>query len=103
KGRGRTLVLLSCPPSLAVFKELIYTIRPACLVLAYNKRDVENGSAFLKKLTGLIKYAVNNKGGQLDIYQAAVRTGEMEESIVAGIQYLAARGLIIFNSFTPRS
>lgn len=101
QGRKRTLVLLSCPPSLAVFKELIYANRPACLVLAYNKRDLDNGSAFIKKLVGLIKYAVNNKGGQLDIYQVAAKTGEMEESIVAGIQYLAARGLISFNNYSP--
>ena len=39
--------------------------------------------------------------GQLDIYQVAARTGEMEESIVAGIQYLAARGLISFNNYSP--
>ena len=97
----RTLVLLSCPPSLAIFKELIYANRPARLVLAYNKGDLNNASTFIKKLRSLIKYAANKKGGQLDLYQIAAKTGEMEESIAAGLSYLAARGLITLNSFNP--
>ncbi|QTL97552.1 single-stranded-DNA-specific exonuclease RecJ [Iocasia frigidifontis] len=97
----KSLVLLSCPPSLEIFRELIYANRPAKLVLAFSKADI-TGSTFLQQLTGLIKYIINKKGGQLDVYQIAVLTGQLESTIVAGLQYLEAKGYISLNSFNPR-
>ncbi len=98
----KTLVLLSCPPSLEIFKELIYANRPIKLVLAFSKGDIADHSTFLQQLTGLLKFIISKKGGQLDVYQLSTLTGQLESTIVAGLQYLEARGYISLNSFNPR-
>jgi single-stranded-DNA-specific exonuclease len=97
-----TLVLLTCPPSIEVFRELIYANRPSRVVLAFSRADITDGKTFLKQLTGLVKYAVNNKNGQLDVYQLAALTGQLESTITAALQYLEARGFISLNIFNPR-
>lgn len=98
----KTLVLLSSPPSLEIFRELIYANRPSRLILAYSKAEIFDGRFFLQQLTGLIKYIINKKGGQLDVYQLTALTGQLESTIVAGLQYLQAKGYISLNSFNPR-
>lgn len=96
-----TLVLLTCPPSLEILQEIVYINKPARLVLAYSEPEAD-ARIFIKNLTGLIKYTINRKNGQLDLYHLAARTGELESTIIAGLQYLEARGFITLYSFNPR-
>lgn len=98
---SRTLVLLTCPPSLEILQEMVYANRPSRLVLAYSESKRE-GRAFIRELSGLIKYTINRKNGQLDLYHLAAKTGELESTIIAGLQYLEARGFITLHSFNPR-
>ncbi|MFW6022114.1 MAG: single-stranded-DNA-specific exonuclease RecJ [Halanaerobiaceae bacterium] len=100
--RRETLILLSCPPSLEIFKELIYANRPSILVLAYSRSDIIDGNTFMKQLMGLIKFIIKHRNGQLDVYKIASLTGQMESTITAGLRYLEARGYITLNNFNPR-
>ncbi|MFW5991596.1 MAG: single-stranded-DNA-specific exonuclease RecJ [Halanaerobiaceae bacterium] len=97
-----TLVFLSCPPSLEIFKEIIITNRPAKIVLAYAQSDIVKGSVFIKQLSGLIKHIISNKNGHLDLYQLAALTGQVESTVAAGIKYLEAKGFITVNRVNPR-
>lgn len=98
-----TLVLLSTPPSLRVFKELLSVLRPSKVVLAYSERDFFSSEDFLKRLLGLCKYIIENRQGRTDIYQLAVLTAEMENTLLVGLNYLSDRGLISMEFITPES
>lgn len=97
------LVLLSTPPGLRVFKELLCVQRPTKVILAYSERDLISGEDFLTQLLGLSKYIIDHKQGRTDIYQLAVLTGEMENTLFLGLNYLAARGLLAVEFITPDS
>lgn len=101
-GNKKTLVLLTCPPALDIFKEIIYAVKPAVVVLAFSREKNTDKSSFLKQLMGIVKYIINNKNGQLDIYQVATLTGQMESTVLVGLKYLETRGMITLNNFNQR-
>ncbi len=100
---GKTLVLLSIPPGLRVLRELIYAHRPEKVVLAYSQKDILSWDLFVKKLMGLLKSVVKDKQGKTDIYQLAVLTIEMENTVLVGLNYLEERGFIETEFLTPDS
>ncbi|HLV09164.1 MAG TPA: DHHA1 domain-containing protein, partial [Halanaerobiales bacterium] len=98
----KTLVLLSCPPSIEIFKELIYASHPSKLVLAFCSSDLIDYRFFTTQLSGLVKYVLNSKNGEVDVYQLAALTGQLESTVIAGLQYLEVRGFISLDTFNPR-
>lgn len=47
---------------------------------------------FLRHLSGLAKFAINNRAGAIDISQLAASTGDREGAILLGLEWLAAGG-----------
>ena len=100
--RGKTLVLLSCPPALDILKELILVLAPLRLILAYQGSEPGRSKDFLTRLVGLLKYSIKEKDGLVDLYQLAVLTEQLESTVLLGLKYLQARGLIRFEHLDPR-
>jgi len=100
-GRGETLVLLSCPPHLRVLQELILLSGCRKVVLAFSRKEIKAGEDFLKELLGLIKFAVNHGQGRVAINRLAALTGELENTVAAGLHYLQKRGVIETEAINP--
>ncbi|MCK4258016.1 MAG: single-stranded-DNA-specific exonuclease RecJ [Halanaerobiales bacterium] len=94
------LILVSIPPGLRVLKELIYSVKPKTLVLAYSNREMES-DAFMKRLIGVLKYVIERKDGKAGIYQISVLTGEMEHTVSLGLNYLVDKGMIELENTKP--
>ena len=88
------LVILSFPPSLSVFKELIYNNKPSKIFLAFNKIDLNKNENFLNNLMSFLKYIILEKNCYLDISNAAVVTAESERLVKAGLKYLESAGYL---------
>lgn len=95
-----TLVLLTAPPAMRVFHELLMTVRPQRLVLAYSATALQPAGVFLKQLLLEVKGVIEH-GGRCNIYQLAAATGELEHTILVGLRYLTAKGLITYESSSP--
>lgn len=88
------LVLLTIPPGLRIFKELIYMVRPKKVILAYSTRDLRSDVEFLKGLMGVVKYLIQQRRGKTNIYQLSTILGEMENTVTVGLKVLEEKGLI---------
>ncbi|MGM0370250.1 MAG: hypothetical protein ACQEP9_07510, partial [Bacillota bacterium] len=88
------LVLLSCPPDLQVLEDILYTVNPQQVILAYSQQDLGSSKKFIKHLAGLVKYIVEDKQGITDIYTLAFLTGERELTVTLGLKYLQFQGQI---------
>ena len=95
------LVLLSCPPDLKVVKDLLYTVNPERLILAYTDQDLELSKNFIRHLVGLAKNVLQNKKGITDIYTLTVLTGERELTVLLGLKYLQFKGQLRVRFIKP--
>lgn len=95
------LVLLSCPPDLKIVKDLLYTVDPKRLILAYTEQDLELSKKFINHLVGLVKNVLENKNGVTDIYTLTILTGERELTVLLGLKYLQFKGQLRVRFIKP--
>ena len=57
---------------------------------------------FLSQLAGLVKYAINNKGGKVSINELAVTTAQRVSVIRIGLEWLAAGGHVTVSGDAAR-
>lgn len=88
------LVLLTIPPGLRIFKELLYMIRPKKVILAYSARNLRSNVEFLKELMGIVKFIIQQRKGKTNIYQLSTILSEMENTVTVGLKVLEEKGLI---------
>jgi single-stranded-DNA-specific exonuclease RecJ len=88
-GQKQHLIVWQIPPSSVVFQELLASsgAQNVYLVGVPEDEDAYEPNAFLKKLYGLVKYAINKKDGQVE--------GEKLASVLASTKMSVALGLTI--------
>lgn len=79
------LVLLTPPPSLAVFRQILALVEPETVVLGFSAG--EKGD-FLPELLGVLKY-ICSQGGVVPLAVLAAALGETEAVILAALRLLA--------------
>ncbi len=89
---AETLVVWTAPPSAQVWAAALRTVNPERLILFGRRPDAEKTRAFLERLAGLVKYAVNRRGGIAGLEELAAALGEREGAAQAGLQVLGALG-----------
>jgi hypothetical protein len=67
-------------------------VRPKKVYLFGVSPVPEKPDAFLTRLAGFAKYAINQKGGKVTAGELAVATGQREGAIRLGLEWLAAGG-----------
>jgi len=90
----RNLVIWTTPPGSAELRQVLHKVSPETLYLFSDDPKFADLGAFMKRLSGLIKYAIHSYGGQLDLNQLAGLTGQRIPTVRAGIDWLTARGKI---------
>jgi single-stranded-DNA-specific exonuclease RecJ len=95
-GRKQHMVVWQTPPSSIVFQELLAHsgAQTIYLVSVPDNDDSYDSSLFLKKLFGLVKYAVNKKDGQADGEKLAAVLGSTKMSVALGLTILKKVNLI---------
>jgi hypothetical protein len=86
------VILASLPPSLPVLEKVIQSTHPRKVVLGFNAPAQSSPLIFLKHLSGLIQYAVINRGGLANINELAEAANARVESIEAGVVWLVTAG-----------
>jgi single-stranded-DNA-specific exonuclease len=88
------LVIWTAPPGPQELEQMLGLIQPQVVyVVAYHKPE-DTPKAFLQRLGGLVKYALNNYAGEVSILRLAGATAQREVTIRRGLEWLAARGQI---------
>src|SRR5215207_4799645 len=90
--QAEEFAIYTAPPSSADLHAALETVRPRKVYLFGVSPDPEKPAAFLARLAGLAKYAINQKGGNVTVGELAVATGQRAGAIRLGLEWLAAGG-----------
>ncbi|WP_027340473.1 single-stranded-DNA-specific exonuclease RecJ [Halonatronum saccharophilum] len=101
--KAKDLVLLSTPPTLGVFKDILKNIQPQRVLLAYSKIQLKSDKDFLRELMQIIKGIIEQEKGITKIEELASLTGEEEGNIILALRYLQEEGLIELEFIERRS
>jgi single-stranded-DNA-specific exonuclease len=88
------LVLWSTPPERGVYESILETVKPRRLVLFAQDPGEDSAEAFLARLAGLLKFVLNQRGGQVSFDELGAACGQGEAAIRAGFEYLKASGQV---------
>jgi single-stranded-DNA-specific exonuclease len=90
--RSDELVIYTTPPSVADLHAALEIVKPKKIYVLGIAPVAEKTDAFLARLAGMTKYAINNKGGNGSIKELAVATAQRASVIRIGLEWLAAGG-----------
>jgi single-stranded-DNA-specific exonuclease len=86
------LAIYTAPASSAELQAALERVRPKKVYLFGVAPLPEKPDAFLTRMAGLAKYAINQKGGRVTVAELAAATGQREGAIRLGLEWLAAGG-----------
>lgn len=92
-GPCTVLVFLTPPPAPRVLAEVLALAAPARAVAAWPAVPAPP-PPFPRTLLGLVRHALAHRGGTVTLAELAARTGELEQTVLAGLQALAASGFL---------
>lgn len=89
-----TLIVWTTPPGRAELQNALEIAKPHTVVLF--AVDPADGSvdAFLRRLAGLVKYAVEKLGGRVTIDRIAAAASQRAAAVRMGLQWLEAKGVV---------
>ena len=90
--RSDELVIYTTPPSLTDLRDALEIVKPKKIYVVGNAPAAEKADAFLARLAGMAKYAINNKGGKVSVRELAIATAHRESVVRIGLEWLAAGG-----------
>lgn len=91
-----TLVIWTPPPSPDILHHALKETFPQRVVVFNINPGMDTPRAFLERLGGLIKYALQKHGGQTDLSALAAGTAQTEQAVRLGLEWMAGKGQIAF-------
>jgi single-stranded-DNA-specific exonuclease len=91
---GVRLAVWTLPPGPRELEAALAQVRPEEIFLFAHNPGLDDSKAFLQRLAGLVKYALQAKDGQLNLEAVAAATAQRTRTVQAGLEWLAARGQI---------
>ncbi|GAB4528339.1 MAG: single-stranded-DNA-specific exonuclease RecJ [Anaerolineales bacterium] len=95
---SETLLVWTAPPSFEVFRQAVMRVRPRQVVFVGRDSGLDEPQAFLNRLAGVVKYAIQHYAGELPLVRAAAATAQRMDTLFAGLAWLAAEGYITLQS-----
>ncbi|MBZ0188110.1 MAG: single-stranded-DNA-specific exonuclease RecJ [Candidatus Obscuribacterales bacterium] len=93
--KSKHLLIWQIPPSIEVFQEMLKATSCENLyLLGVRDDDFDEPTAFLKRLFGLVRYAVNQKGGEIHGEKLTALMGATKLSTALGLSVLKRVNLI---------
>lgn len=103
-GRGRNalqcapqLLIYTAPPSLADFRQALKVVQPRTLLIFASPAQVDytaSAEAFLRRLTGLCKYALSHYAGRYSLSGLSAKMASRNAAVELGLQWLSTAGYI---------
>jgi single-stranded-DNA-specific exonuclease len=95
---GPILVVWTIPPRQAQLKAALLAVEPEKVVLFAVDPGMDTPDAFIKRLAGLVKFAMNSNQGLVRCSRLAAATAQSESAVLTGLKWLAANGSIQFDA-----
>lgn len=92
--QNQALLVYTIPPSAFVLRQVLDAVQPQRLYFAGVAPDNQYEGAFLKRLLGLCKRAINQEKGRGELERLAVAAAQTVEAVVWGLRLLALEGAI---------
>lgn len=96
--RGLTLaprlVIWTAPPGPAELAAALAAVQPTTVYLFGRNPGLDEPAAFLRRLSGLVKHALNRGDGRAQLAELAAALAAREAAVRQGLAWLAARGHI---------
>lgn len=90
--RADELAIYTAPPAPADWQAILARAAPRRLYLLAHLPTEEKAEAFLTRLGGLVKYALNRRGGQVTLQDLAAACAQREDTVRLGLAWLEAGG-----------
>ncbi|MFP4395808.1 MAG: single-stranded-DNA-specific exonuclease RecJ [Anaerolineales bacterium] len=87
-----TLVVWTCPPSGAVLRAVMEAVAPDKIYLFGVLPGLADASSLLKRVAGLVKYALRAEEGRISLERLAAATAHCELTVRHAIAWLEAQG-----------
>lgn len=84
--------IYTAPPSSAELRRALETVKPKRVYVFAIPPAEEKPEAFLNRLAGLCKFALNRRGGKASLAELAAAMAARESAVEIGLQWLAAGG-----------
>jgi single-stranded-DNA-specific exonuclease len=88
------LAIWTVPPGPQELEQMLGVTQPHTVYVIARHKPEDNPRAFLQRLGGLVKYALNNYAGEVSILKLASATAQREITVRRGLEWLAAKGHI---------
>ena len=93
--RAPALAVWTIPPSPQELRLALEAVAPRVVYLIGAHPPAEATGAFTTRLMGLIKYAINHRGGQVSYDELMTATAQCRVTVERGLGWLIARGSIV--------
>ena len=88
------LALWTLPPGPQELRAAIERVRPEEVIFFAHDAGLDEAGPFLERLAGMVRFALQARGGQMDLAAAAAGLGHRTPTIEAGLGWLAAGGQV---------
>ncbi len=92
------LVVWSIPPDRAELRHLLESANPRRVYWFGISTSTDQALPFLTRLSGLIRFAVRQRQGQVTLAELAAATAQRERTVRLGIDWLVARGYLTYQN-----
>lgn len=86
------LAIWTTPPGPGKLQAVLKQTKTEIVYLFGVDPETADQETFLKRLAGLVKYALNNRDGRVDLPSLAAATAQRESTARTGLEWLTARG-----------
>jgi single-stranded-DNA-specific exonuclease len=92
---SKVLIIWTTPPGPTELRTVLEKVSPATVHLFGIDPGLDHPETFLKRLAGLIKYALSSNQSRANVSTLAAATAQRETTVRQGIAWLAARGHLV--------
>jgi len=85
------LVIWSAPPALAELRAALSIVQPRRVAVFAIDPQMDQSTAFLQRLGGLLKYALARRSGRVSLANLAAATAQREWTVRLGLEWWAAK------------
>lgn len=95
------LAVWTVPPGSDVFDEVLKRVNPKKVILFNASSGSDDPQVFLRNLGGVVKKVISQVGGEVSLEKLAVVTNQRLETVVIGLKWMSAKGMITMMGVDP--
>jgi len=94
-------VIWNQPPGPEELTQALKTVKPSTVILFAVESGNDSPDGFLRSLTGMVRYALRAKNGQVELSELAAALNQRVSAVEAGLRWLTARGFVRIIAESP--